>query len=102
MLMPVILATQEAEIRRIVVRSQVGQIVPREPILKNPSQNKAGGVTQSVGPEFKPQYHKKKELSESLYSPKKSVSEWLFIEALLLSLFLYFFPFILFFLLSHL
>jgi hypothetical protein len=26
---------------------------------KNPSQNRAGGVAQYVGPEFKPQYHKK-------------------------------------------
>jgi hypothetical protein len=41
-LMPVILATQEVEIRRIAVRSQIGQ--------KNP------GVDQGVGPEFKPQY----------------------------------------------
>jgi hypothetical protein len=30
----IILATQEAEIRRIVVQSQPGQIVPRDPILK--------------------------------------------------------------------
>jgi hypothetical protein len=27
---------------------------------KNPSQKRAGGVAQSVGLEFKPQYHKKK------------------------------------------
>jgi hypothetical protein len=27
---------------------------------KNPSQKRAGGVTQGVGPEFKPQYCKKK------------------------------------------
>jgi hypothetical protein len=32
--MPVILATQEAEIRRIVVRSQPGQIIPQDPILE--------------------------------------------------------------------
>jgi hypothetical protein len=37
-LTPIILATQEAEIRRIVVQSQSGQIVLRDPILKNPSQ----------------------------------------------------------------
>jgi hypothetical protein len=35
-LMPVILATQEAEIRRIAVWSQPGQIVPWDPILKKP------------------------------------------------------------------
>jgi hypothetical protein len=27
---------------------------------KNPSQKRAGGVAQGVGPDFKPQYHKKK------------------------------------------
>jgi hypothetical protein len=37
-LTPIILDTQEAEIRRIKVRSQPGQIVLQEPILKNPSQ----------------------------------------------------------------
>jgi hypothetical protein len=33
-LTPVILATQEAEIRRMAVQSQPGQIVPLDPILK--------------------------------------------------------------------
>jgi hypothetical protein len=28
--------------------------------LKNPSQKRAGGVTQGIGLEFKPQYHKEK------------------------------------------
>jgi hypothetical protein len=37
-LTPVILAIQEAEIRKIIVQSQPGQIVLRDPILKNPSQ----------------------------------------------------------------
>jgi hypothetical protein len=32
----------------------------RDPILKNPSQKRAGGVAQGVGPEFKPQYCKNK------------------------------------------
>jgi hypothetical protein len=36
--MPVILAIQEAEMRRIVVRSQPGKIVLQDPISKNPSQ----------------------------------------------------------------
>jgi hypothetical protein len=30
---------------------------------KNPSQNRAGGVTQGVGPEFKPKYHTQKKNS---------------------------------------
>jgi hypothetical protein len=30
-------------------------------LRKNPSQKRAGGVAQVVGPEFKPQYHKKME-----------------------------------------
>jgi hypothetical protein len=32
----------------------------RDSILKNPSQKRAGGMAQGVGPEFKSQYHKKK------------------------------------------
>jgi hypothetical protein len=56
--MPVILATQEAEIRRMVVQSQPWQIGRERPYLeKNPSQQRAGGVAQGVGPEFKPQFH---------------------------------------------
>jgi hypothetical protein len=57
--MPVI-ATQEAEIRRMVVRSQPRQIVHETCILKKPITKRAGGVAQGVGLEFKPQYHKKK------------------------------------------
>jgi hypothetical protein len=60
-LTPVILATQEAEIRRIAVQSQPRQIIcdTLSQKKKNPSQKKAGGVVQGVGPEFKPQYHRK-------------------------------------------
>jgi hypothetical protein len=58
--MPVILATQEAEIRRIMVRSQPGKIVHEILSHKNPSQKRAGGVVQGGGPEFKPQYCLKK------------------------------------------
>jgi hypothetical protein len=54
-LTPIIPATQETEIRRIEVGSQLRQIV-HDPILKNPSQKRAGGVTQGEGPEFKSQY----------------------------------------------
>jgi hypothetical protein len=39
-LIPIILATQEAEIRRIAVRSQPGQIVHETLTRKNPSQKK--------------------------------------------------------------
>jgi hypothetical protein len=49
----VILAIQEAEIRRITVQSQPGQIVHKTLYQKNPTQNRAGGMAQGVGPEFK-------------------------------------------------
>jgi hypothetical protein len=32
-------------------------------LKKKPSQKRDGGVAQGVGPEFKPQYHKKKKRS---------------------------------------
>jgi hypothetical protein len=57
-LTPVILATQEAEIRRIAVQSQSRQIVLKDPISKKKHIiKKYGGVVQGIGPEFKPQYH---------------------------------------------
>jgi hypothetical protein len=44
-----------------VVRSQPRQIVPQDPISKNPSQkNRTGRMAQSKDPEFKHQYCKKK------------------------------------------
>jgi hypothetical protein len=52
--------TQEAEIRRITVPSQPGQVVCETLSQKSPSQNRAGGVAQGADPEFKPQYQKKK------------------------------------------
>jgi hypothetical protein len=55
-LTPVILATEEAEIRRIAVWNQPKQIVQETQSQKNPSQKRAGRVVQGVGPEFKPQY----------------------------------------------
>jgi hypothetical protein len=58
--MPVTVAIQEPEIRRIMVQSQPGQIVPETlSQKKKPSPRKrAGGVAQGIGPEFKPQYCK--------------------------------------------
>jgi hypothetical protein len=53
-LMPVILTTQEAEIRRIIVQSQPGKIAPdtlsRE--KKKKLRTRAGGVTQGVSPKY--------------------------------------------------
>jgi hypothetical protein len=57
----------------------------QDPILrgKKKSQNRAGGVTQGVGPEFKPQYWKKKR-KENVYPYFEicSVSYLLFIRIL--------------------
>jgi hypothetical protein len=49
-----------SEIRRIAIQRQPGQIVCKTLSQKYPSQERAGGVFQGVGPEFKPQYCKKK------------------------------------------
>jgi hypothetical protein len=60
-LSPVILATQEAKIWRVMVRSQPGEIVLHPVSQKTLSQKKwAGEVTQGKGPEAKPQYWKKR------------------------------------------
>jgi hypothetical protein len=53
---PVIPAAQKADIRRMAVQSQPGQIVHETLSRKNPPQKCAGGVAEGVGPEFKPQY----------------------------------------------
>jgi hypothetical protein len=58
--MPVILATLEAEIRRIMVRSQPRQIVCETLSRKTLHKNSAGRVAQGEGLEFKPQYCKNK------------------------------------------
>jgi hypothetical protein len=36
---------------------------------KKPSQKRTGGVAQSVNPEFKPQYHKKRKKENSTSKP---------------------------------
>jgi hypothetical protein len=57
----VILAIQEAEIRRIRVQSQPQANSSQDPILKkNNHKKRTGGVAQSVGPEFTCQYCKEK------------------------------------------
>jgi hypothetical protein len=58
--MSVILATQEAEIRGIVVQIQTGQIVCEILSQNTLHTNRAGEVAPVEGPEFKPQYRKKK------------------------------------------
>jgi hypothetical protein len=58
--MLVILATQQAEIRRIMVQSQPRQIVRKTLSRKTLHKNRAGGVAQVEDPEFKPQYRQKK------------------------------------------
>jgi hypothetical protein len=58
--MLIILTTQEGEITRITLQSQPWQIVHEILPLKKPTtKNRAGGVTQGEGPEFKLQCHKK-------------------------------------------
>jgi hypothetical protein len=54
---PVILATQEAEIRRIEIQSQPGQTVHKNlSQKKKKSPKRADRVAQGVGHEFKPQH----------------------------------------------
>jgi hypothetical protein len=49
---------QEAEIRKTAVQSQSRTIVRETLSWQIPSQKGASGVTQGIGPEFKPQYQK--------------------------------------------
>jgi hypothetical protein len=59
--MPVILAAQEVEMRRIIVQSQLRQIVRETVSQKNPSQKKrAGGMAQGVVLSSNPSTEKKK------------------------------------------
>jgi hypothetical protein len=64
---PVILAIQEAEIRKIICQSQASQIVHKTITWKKkPFSKLSGVVAQSVGPEFKPQYNNNKKLLLSI------------------------------------
>jgi hypothetical protein len=60
----VILATPEAEIRRILVQSQPLANSSKDLFLKKKSQKRVGGVVQGVDPEFKSQYCKKRKKSQ--------------------------------------
>jgi hypothetical protein len=50
-----------------MVLSQPRQIVCETLSQENPSQKRAGGVVQGVGPEFKPQYQKKKKAIQQIF-----------------------------------
>jgi hypothetical protein len=77
-LTPLILPTEEAEIRRIAVRSQtrqiVGETLSRKTLhTKKKKKNRAGGMAQDEGPEFKPHFRKKKkQMTSSACDPKVS------------------------------
>jgi hypothetical protein len=75
--MPVIIAIQEAEIRRIVVQSQPWANSSWDPIplKKNPSQKRTGGVAQGIGSEFKPQYQKTNKQTNKQKNPQKKVTK---------------------------
>jgi hypothetical protein len=62
-LTPIILATQEAEIRPF--KASPGKQFARPYLKKVHHKKRAGVVAQSVGPEFKLQYRKKKHKMES-------------------------------------
>jgi hypothetical protein len=54
--MPIILTIQEAEKGRSWLEASLRKWFTRPYLEKNPSQKRAGGVVQDVGPEFKHQY----------------------------------------------
>jgi hypothetical protein len=73
-LTPVILATQEAEIRRIMVQSQPGQIVHETPSRKKPSQKRAGGVAQVVESHL-PSMHEAFSSNSSIAKRRKKIKK---------------------------
>jgi hypothetical protein len=66
-LMPVILVTQEAEIWKIMIQGQPGQIFHETLSQKYSTPKRAGGVAQQVEqtPEFKPQHCTKKQQNKN-------------------------------------
>jgi hypothetical protein len=82
----VILAPQEAEIRRILVWNQAGQRVFRTLSQKNPSQKRSGGVAQGISYKFKPSTKKNKHqllvysslvMTLSLWIGETNLGHWL-------------------------
>jgi hypothetical protein len=63
----VILSTQEAEIKRIAVQSQHGQIVHKTIPQSKTFTEKSWWSGSIVGPEFKPQYCLKKKKKDSIF-----------------------------------
>jgi hypothetical protein len=57
---------QDAEIRKITVQSQPREMVCETLSQKTLHKNRAVGIAQSEGPEFKPQYGQKKRTSVSM------------------------------------
>jgi hypothetical protein len=71
--MPIILVTQEAEIRGIMVEATLANS-SWDPSSKNPSQKRAGGVAQCIDPEVKavePLFYRCKALSSNSNPTKK-------------------------------
>jgi hypothetical protein len=70
---------QEAEVRRVAVQSQTGQIVHETLSRKTLSQKKKradrSGVAQGEGSEFKPQNSKTKHNKHTHTTPQKTVSK---------------------------
>jgi hypothetical protein len=76
--MPVILATQEAQIRRTIVQSQPGQIVRKTLSQKVPNRKSAGRVAQVV--EFLSRKHKTLSSNPSTTTPPPKKKSWSFWE----------------------
>jgi hypothetical protein len=72
---PIILATQEAEIRGIVVQSQPREIVHETPSQKYPTQKRAGAVPQGV--ECQPSKREALSSNPSTTKKKKKVMDGL-------------------------
>jgi hypothetical protein len=68
--MPVILATQDAEIRRIEVQSQPGQIVHETLSQETLHKKRPVEWFKVLGPKFKPQYKEKKKKIQGTTSLK--------------------------------